>query len=254
MRVALVSRYPRVDVPGWKRALAQGLLDSGFDLSVVYSRSSLRDQLEAGIREFGPGSVVRKALSLRGGGGDDGEPARSLASWAEERGLPVLRFGRLGDADCLAALRAASVDLLVLAGSDLVPASVLEIPRRGTINAHYGLLPRYRGMNVTEWSIWHDDPIGVTVHVVDPGVDTGDILASEEIAAEPGDTLDALRAKHQEAAARLLLEAARAIAAGSEERRPQRPEEGRQYYRMHPHLRAAVERKLAAGGYPARSA
>ena len=47
MRVALVSRYPRVDVPGWKRALAQGLLDSGFDLSVVYSRSSplMRAQL-----------------------------------------------------------------------------------------------------------------------------------------------------------------------------------------------------------------
>jgi folate-dependent phosphoribosylglycinamide formyltransferase PurN len=251
VRVALVSRYPRADVPAWKRTLAQGLLESGFELSVVYSRSSLADQLLAGVREFGPRSVVGKALSIRrGNGGATGEPsAQTLAAWAEERGLPVLRCARLGDADCVAALTEARPDLLVLAGSDLVPANVLAIPARGTINAHYGLLPRYRGMNVTEWSIYHDDPIGVTVHMVDPGVDTGDIVVQEEIAAEPGDTLETLRGKHQELAAMLLLEAARRISDGSAAPRPQQPEDGRQFYRMHPAVRAVVEGKLAAGSY-----
>ena len=46
---------------------------------------------------------------------------------------------------------------------------------------HYGLLPRYRGMNVTEWSIYYDDPVGVTVHAVDPGIDTGEILLQETL-------------------------------------------------------------------------
>jgi folate-dependent phosphoribosylglycinamide formyltransferase PurN len=242
VKVVLVSRYPRVDVPAWKRELADGLLAEGFDLALLYSRSSIADQAAAGLREFGFDSV-RKAVRLRGDA-EAGPPQQTLASWAEERGVPISTARRLGDGDCLAALRSMSPDLLVLAGSDLVPAAMLEIPRLGTINPHYGLLPGYRGMNVTEWSIWHGDPVGVTVHMVDPGVDTGAIVVQEEIAIEPGDTLETLRAKHQELATRLLLEAARQIASGTAQPIAQRPEDGRQYYRMHPLLRAAVERKL----------
>ena len=126
---------------------------------------------------------------------------------------------------------------------------MLEEPRVATVNAHYGLLPRYRGMNVTEWSIYHDDPIGVTVHVVDTGIDTGDVLLREEIDAAPGDTLAALRPKHQDAAQRLLRVAVALLGAGEAGRIQQRPEEGRQFYRMHPLLRGIVEEKLADGRY-----
>jgi methionyl-tRNA formyltransferase len=117
------------------------------------------------------------------------------------------------------------------------------------LNAHYGLLPRYRGMNVTEWSVYHDDPLGVSVHWVDPGIDTGAIVLREPITVMPGETLAELRTKHQQAAARLLVEASRLAFAGSGQGRAQRPEEGQQYYRMHPELRLAVERKLARGEY-----
>ena len=77
----------------------------------------------------------------------------------------------------LARLREIAPDAILLAGADIVPPAVLEIPKLGTINGHYGLLPRYRGMNVTEWSIYHDDPVGVSVHLVDSGIDTGPIVA-----------------------------------------------------------------------------
>jgi methionyl-tRNA formyltransferase len=137
----------------------------------------------------------------------------------------------------------------ILVGADLVPAPVLAVPRLGTINAHYGLLPAYRGMNVTEWSVLRGDPVGVTVHLVDAGVDTGDILLQEQIAIEPGETFASLRRKHQEVAARLLVAAALELRDGSARPRAQAPEEGRQYYRMHPLLRERVERKLASGAY-----
>ena len=245
MRVVLISRYPRVDTPAWKRRVAQDLLDAGCEIAVLYSRSALADQARAGIAEEGLG-IFRRYLSLRGGsGGESAEPAQSLADWARERDLPVVLARRLGDPDALESLRGLSPDLLVLVGADIVPASVLEIPRTGTINPHYGLLPEYRGMNVTEWSLYAGDPIGVTVHMVDPGIDTGDILLREEIPVEPGDTLASLRSKHQELSARLLVQAALALRDGTAERRPQRPEEGRQYYRMHPALREVVERRLA---------
>ncbi|HEX4364958.1 MAG TPA: formyltransferase family protein [Solirubrobacteraceae bacterium] len=253
----LVSRYPRVDTPGWKRQVASELRDAGIEVEVLYSRSSLADQARAGLQEEGLG-VFKRYLALRGGSpaaptvapgsaalAAAENAAQSLAGWAGEHGLAVHRYDRLGDDDALAAVRASAPDLLLLTGSDIAPASLLSIPRVATINAHYGLLPRYRGMNVTEWSLYHGDPPGVTVHIVDPGIDTGDILLREEIPCEPGATLESLRKLHQAAAARLLVTAALQLRDGTEQRTPQRADEGHQYYRMHRALRARVERDLA---------
>jgi methionyl-tRNA formyltransferase len=214
-------------------------------VAVGPGRGGRRDQLRAGLAEYGAAGIVRRYASLRGGAGADA-PAETLSAAATRLGARLIRCARLGDADCLAALRSFSPDLLVLVGADLVPPSVLAIPRLGTINPHYGLLPAYRGMNVTEWSVYHGDPPGITVHMVDPGIDTGDILLREEIAIDPGETFETLRAKHQEAAQRLLPEAALALLAGSAPRMPQEAADGRQYYRMHPAVRREAERRLAA--------
>jgi methionyl-tRNA formyltransferase len=121
---------------------------------------------------------------------------------------------------------------------------MLMVPRLGTINAHYGLLPAYRGMNVTEWSVSRGDPVGVTVHFVDEGVDTGPILAREEIAIDPGDTLATLRRKHQDIAARLLVRTTLELRDGTARAAAQELDQGRQYYRMHPALRRAAEARL----------
>ena len=104
-------------------------------------------------------------------------------------------------------------------------------------------------MNVTEWSIYNDDPIGVSVHLVDRGIDTGPIVSRTPLRVSAGERLEDLRPRHQEACARLLAQACTALEAGLVEATPQRPSDGRQYYRMHPALLAAVDRKLAAGGY-----
>ena len=244
MRVVLISRYPRVDTPGWKRRVAEELRDAGADVHVLYSKSHLVDQARAGLREEGFG-VFKRYVSLRGGGDVAAQPKQSLADWAAEQGMGVHRFRKLGQPDTLERLRELAPDLLILVGADIVPASVLAIPKIGTINPHYGMLPAYRGMNVTEWSVLHGQPVGVTVHMVDPGIDTGDIILREEIPISPGETWETLRAKHQDVAARLLPRAALALRDGTAERTPQHPHEGRQYYRMHPALRHIAEAKLA---------
>jgi methionyl-tRNA formyltransferase len=247
VKVVLVSRFPRVDTPGWKRRVAHELEEAGMDLALLYSRARLVDQAMAGLREEGVGLMRRYLALRRGAGGAAGsEPALSLAAWGERRGIPIVRARRLGDADALRALRDLEPDLLVLAGADIVPAAVLDIPRLGTINPHYGLLPTYRGMNVTEWSVLQRDPVGVTVHMVDPGIDTGAILLKEVIDLEPGETFASLRRKHQDLAARLLVRAATGLRDGTIEPTPQAPEDGRQYYRMHPRLLRLAEKRLEA--------
>jgi hypothetical protein len=248
VRAVLVSRYPRVDTPAWKRSVAQGLTEAGVDLALLYSRATLFDQARAGLEQEGLG-VLRRYLTLRRGAAGPGEPpAQSLAAWARERGVEVAGVRRLGDPE---PVRHLAPDLLVLMGADLVPAPVLDVPTLGTINAHYGLLPAYRGMNVTEWSVLRGDPVGVTIHLVDAGVDTGAILLQEEIPIAAGDTFASLRRKHRDVAARLLVRAALELRDGTARPRPQAPEEGRQYYRMHPALRRAAEERLRAQALPA---
>ncbi|HKP91745.1 MAG TPA: formyl transferase [Thermoleophilaceae bacterium] len=252
MRVVLLSRFPRADVPAWKRRVASAVHEMGHEQMVLYSRCSVLDHARAGLEEYGLG-MVGSYLKARTKSQEEtpGESASegTLAAWAEARGIPVARHDRLGDAEAIAALESFDPDLILLVGSDIVPASVLATPRIGTLNCHYGLLPRYRGMNVAEWAIYQDDPVGVTIHWVDPGIDTGAIAAREEIPLEPGDDLDAVRAKQQEKSAEMLVGVVRAVAEGDAQSLPQQPGEGRQYYRMHPVFREAVERKLREGRY-----
>jgi len=246
MRAVLVSRFPRVDTPEWKRHVGDGLIAAGFDVVVLYSRAHLVDQARAGLKEDGLG-VFRRYATLVGGTSDPtSAPLLTLAGWAEARGVPVVRARRLSDPPVLERLRRLDPALLVLVGADIVPASMLELARVGALNAHYGLLPKYRGMNVTEWSVYNGDPVGVTVHLVDSGIDSGDILVREPIPLAAGETFASLRKKHQQVAARLLVESAVALRDGTANALPQRPQEGRQYYRMHPVLRRLAEARLAA--------
>jgi folate-dependent phosphoribosylglycinamide formyltransferase PurN len=60
--------------------------------------------------------------------------------------------------------------------------SMINAFRRGILNAHIGLLPKYRGRSVMEWSLLQGDPIGVSVFFVDEGIDTGQrIVLSETV-------------------------------------------------------------------------
>lgn len=247
MKVALVSRFPRADTPAWKRTLGERLLSSGHELAVVYSRSGFADHATAGFHEFGFGLFGRYLQRGDGPASACCDPTVTLNEWAAQHGLPRHRGRRLGEAETLEWVRSFRPDLLVLVGADVAPRALLEIPRLGTINPHYGLLPRYRGMNVAEWSIYHDDPVGVTIHAVDSGIDTGDILLRESVPVGPGATLASIRAQQQEASGRLLAATVFAILTGTARRTPQRMDEGHQFYRMHPVLLDRVTQRLVHG-------
>ena len=71
--------------------------------------------------------------------------------------------------------------IVVYVMSQLLKENIYTIPRYGTINLHPSLLPKYRGPNPCFWSYYNMDKVGgVTVHFIDKGEDTGDILFQEE--------------------------------------------------------------------------
>jgi methionyl-tRNA formyltransferase len=146
--------------------------------------------------------------------------------------------------DCSQVLERQRVDLMILGGAPIVRAHILKVPRVGTLNAHQGALPRFRGMNVIEWALLEGMVPTVSVHFVDPGVDTGDIVAMEPIPLQSGDRLSNVRTRSGKIQSELLARMARLAEQGALPRRPQRLEDGRQYYAMHPCLKAVAEQRL----------
>ena len=86
-------------------------------------------------------------------------------------------------------LRSPAADLVLVNGTRIIRTPVLRATDAPIINTHVGITPHYRGVHGGYWSIWNNDRenFGVTLHCVDEGVDTGQILAKHKIAPEPTD-------------------------------------------------------------------
>ena len=174
----------------------------------------------------------------------NGAGALSLEAQTLAQGGRFVVLHEINGEEGCSVLRSLETDLLVLAGTPIIKAAVLAVPRIGTLNAHQGALPKFRGMNVIEWAIFENAPPTITVHFVDPGVDTGDVIIDEAVLLQPGDTMASVRARASARQADLLADAAVAVLAGRFSRRAQSPEAGRQYFTMHPRLRAIAEQRL----------
>ena len=117
----------------------------------------------------------------------------------------VFDGSQLGDPAVRAALAELRADaaLSVYFGY-LVPPEVLHLFPRGAINLHPALLPYNRGANPNVWSLIDKTPAGVTLHYLDAGVDTGDIIAQEPVPIAPTDTGETLYHKLEQAGLDLL--------------------------------------------------
>jgi folate-dependent phosphoribosylglycinamide formyltransferase PurN len=144
-------------------------------------------------------------------------------------------------------LRRLAPDLIVYTGGGILRRPLIDIPTLGVINAHSGLLPEYRGMNVTEWALLNRDEIGITVHFIDTGIDTGRILFTRRMQVTPEDvSINALRARVGCATVDALVEAVGMLERGAVAPINQVPGDSKQYFVMHEKLLEVAERKLLA--------
>jgi methionyl-tRNA formyltransferase len=103
-----------------------------------------------------------------------------------------------------------------------LPQTVLDIPRYGCLNIHPSLLPRYRGASpVTAAILAGDEVTGVTIMLLDSGLDTGPLLAQEKMAISSPDTTGSLSVKLSRMAAEMLPDVLRRWTAGEITPRPQ---------------------------------
>ena len=132
--------------------------------------------------------------------------ASPVAGRAAELGVPVLQPPRLRAPDAVAAVRGLAPELLVLADyGQIVPADLLALPDRGALNLHPSLLPRHRGAAPVPAAILAGDlQTGVTLMVMDAGLDTGPIVAQEALELTGSETAPELETELAGIAVRLL--------------------------------------------------
>jgi methionyl-tRNA formyltransferase len=131
-----------------------------------------------------------------------------IADWASERGLAVLTPPSLRDRHWIARLAEEQPELIVLADyGHIVPVDVLALPRYGALNLHPSLLPRHRGAAPVQAAIAAgDEETGVSLMLMDAGLDTGPVIAQRTIPLGGRETAPELESTLALAAARLLNE------------------------------------------------
>jgi folate-dependent phosphoribosylglycinamide formyltransferase PurN len=104
------------------------------------------------------------------------ETFRSLREVAAFYGFPVAVCDDQNSSESIVRLKEWSPDLIIFTGGNILRKDLLEVPRLGVLNVHLGLLPEVRGMSSPEWSLLNRVPVGITIHYMDAGIDTGPIL------------------------------------------------------------------------------
>jgi len=126
---------------------------------------------------------------------------------AMEMQLPVFQPERIRTDEAQARIRQVGADVMVVvAYGQILPTSLIEAPRLGTLNVHASLLPRHRGPAPVEWAILSgDSETGVTIMQMDAGVDTGPILAQERVPIAPDEIAPRLDGRLANVGGRLLV-------------------------------------------------
>ena len=147
----------------------------------------------------------------------------AVADEARSADLPLLEVDRVREGPGFDALDALEPDaIVVVAYGEILTPDVLDIPRLGAVNVHFSLLPRWRGAAPVQRAILEGEEVtGVTVVLMDEGMDTGPVLATLETAIGPEEDAGSLGTRLAELGASLLIETLRGFDEGSIEPRSQ---------------------------------
>lgn len=140
-------------------------------------------------------------------------------------GIPVYQPKKVREEEFQAVLRELNPDLIVVvAFGQLIPKSILELPRYGCVNVHASLLPKYRGAAPIQWAVIDGEKeSGVTIMKMDEGLDTGDMIAKAVVPLAADETGGSLFDKLSQIGAQLLIDTIPALEAGTAvcEKQPQ---------------------------------
>jgi len=142
---------------------------------------------------------------------------------ARQLGIPIHQPERVRRPESVELLQELAADLMIVVGyGQIIPQSIIDLPRHGILNVHASLLPKYRGAAPIQWAIANgESETGVTIMQIDAGLDTGDMLSKSRTSIGPEETAPELSARLAPLGAELLCETIARIDAGTVQREKQ---------------------------------
>lgn len=127
---------------------------------------------------------------------------------ALEFDLPIIEVEELDDPSFYDKLKALNADLFVVVAFRILPPDILDIPKKGSINLHASLLPKYRGAAPIHWAIINgEEKTGCTVFFLDEKVDTGNIIEQRATEIGPNETTGDVYKRLKTMGSNLLMDA-----------------------------------------------
>ena len=136
-----------------------------------------------------------------------------LMELAAQNSIPVELSKNINSEEFIEKVKEYDVDLLVsMSFNQIFKSQLINLPRYKTINCHAGKLPFYRGRNILNWVLINDEKeFGITVHYVDEGIDTGDIILQETYPITDEDDYGTLLSRAYTGCADILYKAIKLI-------------------------------------------
>ncbi|MBO6587231.1 MAG: methionyl-tRNA formyltransferase [Gracilimonas sp.] len=141
----------------------------------------------------------------------------TLENFADKYGIDYLHPVKVNSEEFIEKAKTYNCDLFVsMSFNQIFRERLINLPKYSTINCHAGKLPFYRGRNILNWVLINDEKkFGITVHFVDEGIDTGDIILQKTYSITDEDTYGTLLEVAYDECAKLLYNAIKQIQDGS---------------------------------------
>jgi folate-dependent phosphoribosylglycinamide formyltransferase PurN len=255
-RLAQLGHIPvgALTLAAWDRkTLLRKVGQWGFRDSLHYAYSKLSPR-KAESRTPVRNPYLEPALRRRNRDGSEGEQGndvfRSLQEVGRKYHFPVQSCDDQNSPLAVAQLQRWSPDVAIFTGGNILREPVLKAPRLGVLNAHLALLPEIRGMSSPEWSLLNGVPLGITIHFMDSGIDTGPILLRREFTGFVGsDSFSDLRNRMIANGIELIAEVIAGlecgtISAAAQDDRDKDRNDDRQFFVMHERLKSIAAHRL----------
>jgi methionyl-tRNA formyltransferase len=130
----------------------------------------------------------------------------AVGEYAKRKKIPLLNPEALNSKSFSEKLKSLQPDLFVVVAYKILPQSLIEIPKYGSVNLHASILPKYRGAGPIQWALMNgDSSTGVTIFQIKPDVDTGDVLSQKIIEIKDEDNMLSLGMRLCTEGAKLLI-------------------------------------------------
>ena len=144
----------------------------------------------------------------------------TLLTFSEKYNIPYLKGVNINSDEFIKLAQSFTCDLFVsMSFNQIFREQIINLPRLKTINCHAGKLPFYRGRNILNWALINDEKeFGITVHYIDQGIDTGDIILQRTFPITDEDDYNSLLEVSYTECAKILYDAIKLIQNNNAER------------------------------------